>query len=227
MSEKLKPKNLSNSLTLSGMGVCDLPAPLRWSYCEKISAKLEGPNTVPESPDNLYKAMLEGRAVVTMDTVTSEIYGFAQVKQDSTLPKRWILNSLSSFASGAAKPIVWNAALLVYDIDSKAQVIAKVREGNTKAQKTIAETGGKLIGNETSEHHYNPASLQPIGKEVYDVSFETLIPKKTDVKSSLDIVKEYRDASDAELGQQSNPFVNKMKWLISAAIGFKSKNTKR
>ena len=215
--------DLSNSLILSGVDVCNLPATLLWSYCEKISKKLEGPNTISEQPDKLYQAMLEGRSIVAMDILTDEIYGFAQVKPASDESKKWIFNSWTSFAPGVGKPILWGAALLVYYIDPEAQVIAKVREGNTKAQKAITETGGILISHETSEQRFNRYSMKPIQKKVYDISFEPLIPKKPCGKNSLDTVKEHLITLYAKPNKQGHPFVSKLKWLISSARGFKNK----
>lgn len=176
MRERAKP-DLSNSLILWGKDVSNLPADLLISYCEKISEKLKGPNTIPESPGKLYDAMLAGKTTVAMDIYTNEIYGFARVNPDSGSQDTWILNSWTSFALGIGKPILWSAAALVYDIDPKAKLIAKVRERNIKAEESIVEAGGVLIGHETSNLHFNPNSLQPISKQLYDISLTMLMPQ--------------------------------------------------
>ena len=218
-------QDLSNSLILRGDDVCLLPSTLLRSYCEKISNKLKSPNTISEPPDKLYEAMLDGRTVVATDILTNEIYGFAQVKPTIDSQKKLIVNSWTSFAPLTGNPVLWSVAALAHDLDPEAQVIAKVREGNTKAQKTITEAGGVLIGHETSEQHYNPNSLQPIHKSIFDISLGTLmpsIPPKTAIDKLAHLKPEPEARSDNMWKRINNvPLVRKLRWIISNGLGFK------
>ena len=214
MNEKQKPYDLSNSLILSGVDVCNLPATLLQSYSEKISIKLEGPNTISEPPQNLYESMLRGRAVVSMDIFTNQLFGFAQLKQNSD--KEWELRSLTSFTTGAARGVLFNGAAWVYNRDSDSKVIAKVRKDNAKAQRVITETGGVLIGSETSAQHFNADGL-PIQKQVYDISFGTLMPKKSQESTSLDIVRESLPIDNGPY-LPSHPLLSKLRWAVSSVL---------
>lgn len=217
-----KQQDLSNSLIIWGNDVCNLPQALLYSYAEKISKKLEGPNTISEAPEKLYKAMLDGRSVIAMDVFNNELYGFAQVKQVAN-SQRWIFNSWTSFAPNIGKPLVWAAAVMVYDIDTQSKLIAKVREGNTKAQKAITETGGVLNGQEASEQHFDPNTLQPIQKALFDITFQTLIPKKPQGESSLDIARKHLEENPIEPRKQKHQLINKLEWFISSVIGLKER----
>jgi hypothetical protein len=214
--------DLSNSLILSGVDVCNLPATLLTAYCNKIHAKLKGPNTVPCDAEQLYEAMLKGRTVLAVDVMTRKLLGFAQLKEESEDKLQFA--SWCAFVSGIGKPILMAGALLGYEIDPNAEVVAKVREGNCYAEKAIREMGGKLTGQETSEHHFNPNSLQPIQKNIFNISFETLISKsscRTKLENSYPVQTEGRPSTGIWQRINDSALIRKIRWCISNNLSFK------
>lgn len=180
MIESFKSKNLeslSKSLIFAGAQINLLPETLSQSYSVKISDKLsKHPNTMLQySPGELYKAMMEDRAVVAINETNNQLMGFAQLWKYS--PGVWEFGSWISFVSGIGKPILLAGSLVGYQIDPEAQIIAIVEKSNKPAKKSIENMGWKWIGQKYSNQLVNPGSLQPASMDIYDVSFKKFIHK--------------------------------------------------
>lgn len=212
-----QPYDLSNSLILSGAEVTQLPEELLDSYYREISEKLaQHKETMNQySPEQLQDAVQSERCIVAINAVSSKLLGFAQIKRDAK--ERLELSSWLGWVPGIGRPILMGGAALADDLDPKAPVVARVREGNYGAKKVIKEMGGLLIGYETSEYP-NPNTLQPYQKEIYDVSLGALLPTRP-LRTKLEVPKFTKDSTDNHNGfwnkVSNNAVVQKLRWAIS------------
>lgn len=179
MREAYKGKkeiDLSNSLILAGADVCLLSETLLRSYTDKISQKLaKHKNTMIQYlSEQLYKAMMENRAIVAIDITTNDLIGFGQLWDYEKGKKEF--GSWISYVPGIGKPVLMAGSSLGYETDPNAQIIAIVEQSNLAPQTSIRNIGGVQIGHKTSDRVFNQNSLQPAQMEIFDISIPQLDP---------------------------------------------------
>lgn len=217
-----KDYDLSNSLLLSGNNITAKLPEAEWrSYCDAASLELfrYRSKVIPQTSQQLQEAVEQGLAIMMVDLAAKRLLGFAQIKKK---PDKLEINSWLGLVSGVSRPILMAGANLGFYIDSSAAVIAKVREGNVAAEKVIKDMGGKLVGYETSEYHFNPDSLQPLHKSIFDVSFITLMPSSPP-KTILESLPSLESESTAKPDNiwkkiQNSTLMRKFRWFISNGL---------
>lgn len=147
-------------------------------YAQRVSHELsQRPNTMLQyTPENIYRAMLEGRTVVATDLYNDQLLAFAQLWKygvNSNGKDIYEFGSWLSFSRGGGRQVLTAGSMLGHQIDSSAQVIAIVEHSNARAQQTITQVGGIFLHSAISEKLVTKAGT-PAPIKIYDVSNSTV-----------------------------------------------------
>lgn len=148
-------------------------------YAQRVSYELSlRPNTMLQyTPENIFRAMMEGRTVVATDLHNDKLLAFAQLWKygvNSNGKDIYEFGSWLSFSRGGGRQVLTAGSILGHQIDSTAQIIAIVEHSNDRAQQTITQVGGIFLNSAISDKLVTKEGV-PAPIKIYDVSNSKIV----------------------------------------------------